>query len=38
MIQTEQNLAKEKAETNGWNVTEETTAVTEQFCAAMKTR
>jgi hypothetical protein len=38
MIQTEQNLAREKAETNGWNVTEETTAVTEQFCAAVKTR
>jgi hypothetical protein len=31
-------LAKENAETNGWNVTEETTAVTEQFCAAVKTR
>jgi len=29
-------LAKENAETNGWNVTEETTAVTEQFCAAVK--
>ena len=38
MLQTEQNLAKENAETNGWNVTEETTAVTEQFCAALKTR
>ena len=38
MLQTEQSLAKENAETNGWNVTEETTAVTEQFCAAVKTR
>ena len=38
MLQIEQNLAKENAETNGWNVTEETTAVTEQFCAAVKTR
>jgi len=38
MIQDEQKLAKEKAETNGWIVTEETTAVTEQFCAAVKTR
>jgi hypothetical protein len=38
MLQTEQKLAKENAETNGWNVTDETTAVTEQFCAAVKTR
>ena len=38
MLQIEQKLAKENAETNGWNVTEETTAVTEQFCAAVKTR
>jgi len=38
MLQNEQKLAKENAETNGWNVTEETTAVTEQFCAAVKTR
>ena len=38
MLQSEQKLAKENAETNGWNVTEETTAVTEQFCAAVKTR
>ena len=38
MLQIELNLAKENAETNGWNVTEETTAVTEQFCAAVKTR
>ena len=38
MLQAEQTLAKENAETNGWNVTEETTAVTEQFCAAVKTR
>ena len=38
MLQNEQKLAKENAETNGWNATEETTAVTEQFCAAVKTR
>ena len=38
MLQTEQKLAKENAETNGWNVTEETKAVTDQFCAAVKTR
>ena len=38
MLQNEQKLAKQNAETNGWNVTEETTAVTEQFCAAIKTR
>ena len=38
MLQNEQKLAMEKAETNGWNVTEETTAVTEQFCAAVKAR
>jgi hypothetical protein len=38
MLQTEQKLARENAETNGWNVAEETTAVTEQFCAAMKTQ
>ena len=38
MLQSEQKSAKENAETNGWNVTEETTAVTEQFCAAVKTR
>jgi hypothetical protein len=38
MLQNEQKLAKENAETNGWNVTEETTAVTEQFCAAVITR
>jgi hypothetical protein len=38
LLQIEQKLAKENAETNGWNVTEETTAVTEQFCAAVKAR
>ena len=38
MLQAEQKLTKENAETNGWNVTEETTAVKEQFCAAIKTR
>jgi len=38
MLQIEHKLAKENAERNGWNVTEETTAVTEQFCAAVKIR
>jgi hypothetical protein len=39
MLQIEQKSARENAEANGWNVTEETKAVTEQFCAAaMKTR
>ncbi len=38
MLQAEHKLAKENAETMGWNVTDETTAVTEQFCAAVKTR
>jgi hypothetical protein len=38
MLQIEQKSAKEKAETNGWNVTEEMTAVTEQFCAAVNAR
>jgi hypothetical protein len=38
MLQIEQKSARENAETNGWNVTEETTAVTEQFCAAIKNR
>lgn len=38
MLQDEQKSARENAETNGWNVTEEATAVTEQFCAALKAR
>jgi len=38
MLQNEQKLVKENAETNGWNVIEETAAVTEQFCAALKIR
>ena len=38
MLQNQQKLAKETAETNGWNVAEETAAVTEQFCAGVKTR
>ena len=38
MLQIEQKLARDNAETNGWSVTEETTAVTEQFCAAVKSR
>ncbi len=36
MLQTEHKLVKKNAETNGWNVTEEVAAVTEQFCAAIK--
>ena len=36
MLQNEQKAVKENAEANGWNVTEETTAITEQFCAAIK--
>jgi len=38
MLQIEHKSVKENAETNGWNITEETKAVTEQFCAAVKTR
>ena len=38
MLQDEQKSAKENAETNGWNVVDETTAVTEQFCAAVRTQ
>ena len=38
LLQIEHKLAKENAETNGWNVTDERAAVTEQFCAAIKTR
>ena len=38
MLQIEQKSAKENADKNGWNVTEETTAITEQFCAAVKAR
>ena len=38
MLQIEQKLVRANAETNGWNVTEETTAVTEQFCAAVRGR
>jgi hypothetical protein len=38
VLQNEQKSIKENAEANGWNVTEETTAVTEQFCAALKIR
>lgn len=36
MLQIEHKLAKENAEREGWNVTEETAAVTEQFYAAVK--
>jgi hypothetical protein len=36
MLQTQHKLVKENAETNGWNVTEEVAAVTEQFCAVIK--
>ena len=38
ILQIEQKLAKENAETNGWDVADETAAATEQFCAAVKTR
>jgi hypothetical protein len=38
MLQNEQKLAKENAETNGWDVAQETTAVTEPFGAAVKGR
>jgi hypothetical protein len=38
MLQNEQKSAKENAETNGWNVVDETTAITEQFCAAVRTQ
>ena len=37
MLQIEHKLAKENAEREGWNVAEEMTAVTEQFCAGVKT-
>jgi hypothetical protein len=37
-LQNEHKLAKEEAETNGWNVAEERAAVTEQFCAAVNNR
>ena len=36
LLQMEQKLAKENAETNGWNVANERAAVTEQFCAALR--
>ena len=38
VLQIEHKLAKENAETNGWDVAAERAAVTEQFCAAVKTR
>ena len=38
ILQIEHKLAKENAETNGWEVADERAAVTEQFCAAVKTR
>jgi hypothetical protein len=37
-LQIEHKLAKEEAETNGWNVADERAAVTEQFCAAVNNR
>jgi hypothetical protein len=37
-LQIEHKLAKEAAETNGWNVADERAAVTEQFCAAVNNR
>ena len=38
ILQIEHKLAKENAETNGWNVADERAAVTEQICAAVKNR
>jgi hypothetical protein len=38
ILQIEHKLAKENAETNGWNVADERAAVTEQFCAAVNNR
>jgi len=38
VLQIEHKLAKENAETNGWDVAAERAAVTERFCAAVKTR
>ena len=38
ILQIEQKLVGANAETNGWNVTDETTAVTDQFGAAVKTQ
>ena len=35
ILQIEHKLAKENAETNGWDVVNERAAVTEQFCAAV---
>jgi hypothetical protein len=36
LLQSEHKLAKENAETNGWNVADERAAITEQFCAAVR--
>ena len=38
VLQIEHKLAKENAETNGWDVAAERAAITEQFCAAVKSR
>jgi len=38
VLQIEHKLAKENAETNSWDVAAERAAVTEQFCAAVKSR
>ena len=38
ILQIEHKLAKENAETNGWDVVNERAAVTEQFCAAVNIR
>ena len=38
VLQIEHKLAKENAETNGWDVDDERAAVTEQFCAAVNNR
>ena len=36
LLQSEHKLAKDNAETNGWNVADERAAVTEQYCAAVR--
>ena len=38
LLRTEQKIAREDAEAKGWNVAEETAAVTEQFCMAVSNR
>ena len=35
VLRIEHKLAKERAETNGWEVSDEKAAVTDRFCAAV---